>query len=205
MKRWILTSFAAFLGLLMATSCTGVPVDVLKETLVPPACNATVTAVAATQTATATAMPKVALISEAHGRYVIAQGHQQGFSLSQSDETDEAGCWLFTLYRLSGDESQPLPRTVSLQTCYGGFVTAPSNGSERLEDWLVWQDPMQAKCSWFTLEKRGNDVYALKTCAERYLTAGDVGAGWELRLEKAIVGERLLAKEWELFRIKIQP
>lgn len=136
-----------------------------------------------------------------HSRYVTAQGHKEGFSLWQSTEPGKDNCHLFTLYDLGTDKLKR--RTVALKTCHGGFVTAPDSGSTRA-DWQVWQDPVLGNCGQFIMESQGNDKYAFKTCAGRYLSAGDAGLGWEGPLQWTIVGERFELKDWEVFTVKPQ-
>lgn len=130
----------------------------------------------------------------AHGRFVIAQGKDKGWSLWQSDDREPGECGWFTLYDLGEDELGN--HGVALKTCWDRFVTAPRRGTSRL-DREVWQESGQGDCGQFTLERRG-DGFALKTCAGKYLTAGDDGREWPVPW--TIVVENPKVDEWEMFR-----
>ncbi len=143
---------------------------------------------------------KVALQSAHDGRYVVATGQEDGWSLRQSPTLDDRG-W-YSLYDLGKDELGN--RRVLLKTWANRFVTAPMKGSSR-QDRMVWQELRPGDCAEFTLETLSDGRVALKTCAGKYLTAGDDGKGWELPLAWAIVGETGELLEWEKFTIKTQP
>ncbi len=130
-----------------------------------------------------------------HGRYVIAQGEEQGWSLRQSVELGQDDCGWLTRYDL-GQDSLGNAR-IALETCHGRFVTAPRKGTTRL-DREVWQESGLGDCGTFTLERQG-DRFALKTCAGKYLTAGD--AGWEPPLQWGIIVEADKVQDWEGFEI----
>jgi len=136
---------------------------------------------------------KIALTT-AHGRYVIAQGKDKGWSLSQSDDREPGQCGWFTLYDLGEDELKN--HRVALKTCWDRFITAPRRGTSRL-DREAWQESGLGDCGQFTLERHG-DAFALKTCAGKYLTAGDDGREWPMPW--AIVVENPKVDEWEMFR-----
>ncbi len=140
---------------------------------------------------------KVALKSY-HGRYVIAQGEEQDWSLRQSVELGQDDCGWFTRYDL-GQDGLGNAR-IALETCHGRFVTAPRRGATRL-DREVWQESGLGDCGQFTLERQG-DRFALKTCAGTYLTAGD--AGWEPPLQWGVVAETDKLLDWEKFMIAPQ-
>jgi len=137
---------------------------------------------------------KVALKSY-HNRYVIAQGEAQGWSLRQSSARGDDDCGWFTRYDLGQDRLGNA--RIALGTCYDRFVTAPRRGSTR-QDWEVWQESGLGDCGQFALERRG-DGFALKTCAGKYLTAGD--AGWESPLQWGVVAETDKILDWEIFTI----
>jgi hypothetical protein len=130
-----------------------------------------------------------------HGRYVIAQGEEQGWSLRQVVEPGQDDCHWFTSHHLGQDGVGNAQ--VALETCYGRFVTAPRRGATRF-DREVWQESGLGDCGKFTLEGQG-DGFALKTCAGTYLTAGD--AGWEAPLQWGVVAETDKVQDWELFQL----
>jgi hypothetical protein len=132
--------------------------------------------------------PKVALRSF-HGRYVIALGESDGWLLRQIGVVGE--CGLFTLDYLPGNK-------VTLKTCNGRFVTAPRSGSTRA-DWQVWQDSAAGDCGQFILEPYEKGV-ALKTCAGKYLTAGD--DSWAPPLQWSVVAETDKVDKWEVFTME---
>lgn len=130
-----------------------------------------------------------------HGRYVIAQGAAQSWSLHQDVDLGQNDCGWFTHYDVGQDGVGNAQ--IALETCYGRFVTAPRRGTTRL-DREVWQESGLGDCGKFTMERHG-DRFALKTCAGTYLTAGD--AGWEAPMQWAIVVGADKVQDWELFEI----
>lgn len=130
------------------------------------------------------------------GRYVIANGAEDSWALRQSATLDNRG-W-YTLYDLGADKQGK--RRVFLKTWTNRFVTAPLRGSTR-QDRMVWQELRPGDCAEFTLEEQSDGKAAFKTCAGKYLTAGNDGAGWEPPLAWAIVGETSEQNDWERFSI----
>ena len=139
-------------------------------------------------------------LHSAHGRYVIAEGAEDGWALRQSAGLDGRG-W-FTLYDLGYDNLGR--RVVGLKAWTGRFVTAPMSGSTR-QDRMLWQEAQPGDCARFSLESLAGGKIALRTCAGRYLTAGNDGPGWEPPLTWAIVGETTELKDWEQFTLGPRP
>jgi hypothetical protein len=132
---------------------------------------------------------RVALKS-AHGRYVTALKESDGWSLTQSDASEPSDCEWFTQYNLANGK-------IALETCYGRFVTAPRRGTMRV-DWEVWQDSGLGDCGQFIME-RHDDGVALKTCAGKYVTAGD--GNWDPPLQWSVVAETDKVLAWEIYTI----
>jgi hypothetical protein len=66
---------------------------------------------------------------------------------------------------------------------------------------MLWQEVRPGDCAEFTMLEQPDGKVALKTCAGKYLTAGDDGAGWEPPLAWALVCETSELKEWERFTL----
>jgi hypothetical protein len=195
MRRRLLAVIVPLVGLLTLVSCTGSSIGKIQETYVAPAVSATIASYAATLTAavtpTSTPLPRVALVSF-HDRYVTALKESDGWLLKQIGVPSE--CGLFTL------DYQPNGK-VTLKTCNDRFVTAPRSGSTRA-DWQVWQDSAAGDCGQFTPEHYGKGV-AFKTCAGKYLTAGD--DSWPPPLQWSVVAETDKVDKWEVFTMEYQP
>ena len=138
------------------------------------------------------------------GRYVIAQGENDNWSLRQ--RTERPDCAWFTLYDLDKDDVGN--RIVALKTCHNRFVTVPRGDTTRPDtrwetrrDRMAWQENMPGDCARFTLESQGNDNYAFKTCGGRYLTAGIAGSGWAPPVDWAVIVENPIVQEWETFKV----
>jgi hypothetical protein len=130
-------------------------------------------------------------IKSFHGRYVSALKENGPGSLAQNPILGE--CGNFTQYNLANGK-------IALLNCNGRYVTAPISGSTRA-DWQLWQDSERGDCSQFVVEKYEQGV-ALKTCAGRYLTAGDNSWG---PLAWSVVAETDQLDKWEIFTIEVQP
>ncbi len=147
----------------------------------------------------ATRTDKIALKSY-HGRYVTALDEGGDWLLRQ--EPGLSDCAWFTRHNLGSDGEGHA--VVALETCHGRFVTAPIRGSTRL-DRQVWQESAPGDCGQFTLEPQGDGRFAIRTCAGKYLTAGDAGAGWESPLQWAVIVENPRVEDWEKFTIVLHP
>jgi hypothetical protein len=138
----------------------------------------------------ANAPSSVIALRSFHGRYVTALKETDGWSLRQSDEAEPGDCAWFTRYDLADGK-------IALETCHGRFVTAPRRGTQR-EDWEVWQESGLGDCAQFVVERHG-DGLAFKTCAGRYITAGD--GGWPAPLQWSLVAETDRVQDWEIFTV----
>jgi len=200
MKQSLLIAKAMvlLLGLLASVGC-GISGTALRATLEAEIRPAVATEVWQTAegeiemavAATVTSTQRVAFVSF-HGRYVTAMGEDDDWALRQEPELGDCG-W-FTQRRLDNGK-------VTLETCYGRYVTAPRRGTTRW-DWMLGQEPTLSDCGQFTLRDLGSDGVALETCAERFVTAGD--GNWPGKLAWSLVGETEEIKDWERFTM-LQP
>ncbi len=128
-----------------------------------------------------------------HGRYVTALGADDGWVLRQEAELSDCG-WFTQHYLTNGK--------ITLETCYGRYVTAPDNGTTR-PDWLLRQASKPGDCGQFDLYDLGNERITLKTCAEKFFTAGD--GNWPTDLAWSVVAETDNMDAWEIFTTQQQP
>jgi hypothetical protein len=142
------------------------------------------------------------------GRYVVAQGKDDNWSLTQRPEPSD--CAWFTLYDLGKDALGN--RKIALKTCHDRFVTVPrgdpTRPDKRLDtrrERMAWQESRPGDCALFTLEDQGDGTVAFKTCGGRYLTAGDAGPGWEPPLEWGIIVENPVVEGWEKYKLSPAP
>jgi hypothetical protein len=195
MKRGnlVITITILLSGVLTMNSCRiAISGSDLRATHVVPAVAATLTSVAATQTAqvtpTATPSPKVALVAF-HGRYVTSMGEDDDWSLRQKPELGDCG-W-FTQHHLANGK-------IALETCHGRYITAPRTGTER-QDWMLGQESGLGPCGQFDLYELGSDRVAFKTCAKKFFTAGD--GNWPPPLQWSVVAETDILLDWEIFTV----
>ena len=149
------------------------------------------------------------------GRYVIAQGENDNWSLRQ--RTERPDCAWFTLYDLDKDDVGN--RIVALKTCHNRFVTVPRGDTTRPDTrWetrrsrMAWQELRPGDCALFILEPQNDRTVAFKTCGGRYLTAGAGAAadgaepnGWEPPVEWALIVENPIVQDWEKFKLLSPP
>jgi hypothetical protein len=131
-----------------------------------------------------------------HGRYITALGAEDGWMLTQ--ETELLPCGRFTLHHLANGK-------ITLETCYGRYITAPDSGDTR-QDWILSQESKLGDCGQFDLYELGNDEVSFKTYAGRFFTAGVADdAGWEGELAWSVVAETVVLMDWERFTLLRKP
>ena len=135
-----------------------------------------------------------------HSRYVTALGEQDGWKLTQ--EAELGPCGRFILHRLVNGK-------VSLETCFGRYIVAPSGCDSRrgciLRQESELGDPEQFDLYELGPDELGNDTVAFRTREGRFFTAGDAGLGWEGELAWSVVAETTILDEWEKFTLLQQP
>lgn len=140
-----------------------------------------------------TPAPEGLAFKSPHGRYVIAQGEEKGWVLSQEPGFSECG-WFNVQTMINGK--------VALESCNGRYVTAPDSDGSREEVMLV-QETELGECGQFDMYKLGEDRVAFKTCAGNFWTAGD--GGWPGELAWSIVAETDTMEDWEIFIEQEEP
>jgi hypothetical protein len=133
--------------------------------------------------------PEEVALKSHHGRYIIAMGEDDSWSLRQELDLDDCG-W-FTQHHLANGK-------VALETCHDLYVTAPEGGETRRE-WMLVQESTLGTCGQFELYDLGNDRVAIRTCAGNFLTAGD--GYWPPPLQWLVVAESDVLLEWEIFTV----
>lgn len=140
-----------------------------------------------------TPAPTDLAIKSPHGRYIIAQGEEEEWTLSQKPGFSECG-WFNVQHQISGK--------VALESCHGRYVTAPEHGESR-QEWILTQEVELNECGQFDMYELGDGRVAFKTCAGNFWTAGD--GGWPAGLVWSIVAETDYMDQWEIMIAQQEP
>jgi serine/threonine protein kinase len=141
-------------------------------------------------TATPVSIVSPVVLVTHHGRYITAMGADEGWTLKQEPGLDD--CGKFALIRWYGD-------TVSLVTCYGRYVTAPTSGATD-RDWALTQELEASDCAQFTLHQRDGGEVVFETCADRFFTALDGSRDAEVQWVLIARTDRI--GDWEEFSVQ---